>query len=249
MSPSNSNATADVVSETFTLDGQLVLLKTADRLDVGDIASGDGLINTLMFRTVDAPRMTRTAAGNVGIGLMEPSARLHVAGAGGNIAAELRGGLRLESSGDQAIADIRHQNNGSAETTDRVTYFLQGSSLPTAGWAFRETDGGDGTSSTVMKIQSNGNVGIGTTSPSAKLHVSGNVAVDGNIAAKYQDVAEWVDATDALPAGSVVSIAGGARDAVRASTNAYDTGSRGRRFAATRRCAWRAWPGALARRP
>lgn len=49
-----------------------------------------------------------------------------------------------------------------------------------------------------------GNVGIGTTTPSATLHVAGDLKIDGNIAAKYQDVAEWVEAVGALPPGTVV---------------------------------------------
>src|SRR5260370_15119030 len=55
-----------------------------------------------------------------------------------------------------------------------------------------------------------GNVGIGTTTPSTKLHVvgdgtvTGNLTVTGNIAAKYQDVAEWVPAREQISAGTVV---------------------------------------------
>jgi len=37
-----------------------------------------------------------------------------------------------------------------------------------------------------MVIQDTGNVGIGTTSPQARLHVVGDVRIDGNIAAKFQ---------------------------------------------------------------
>jgi hypothetical protein len=73
------------------------------------------------------------------------------------------------------------------------------------------------------------NVGIGTTTPTAKLHVvgdgkvTGNLTVDGNIAAKYQDVAEWVPASEQVPAGTVVVLDPTISNQVIASTQAYDT--------------------------
>ena len=66
-----------------------------------------------------------------------------------------------------------------------------------------------------------GNVGIGTTTPTYKLHVVGNVYVDGTITARYQDVAEWVRARYALPAGTVVVAEKGG--VVNASKKSYDT--------------------------
>jgi hypothetical protein len=74
-------------------------------------------------------------------------------------------------------------------------------------------------------------VGIGTTTPNAafKLHVAGNayvtgyLTVDGNIAAKYQDVAEWVPATGTIPAGSVVVLDTEQSNHVLPSSRAYDT--------------------------
>ena len=63
---------------------------------------------------------------------------------------------------------------------------------------------GSGTSR--LAIRQNGNVGIGIASPESKLHVNGNVKVEGNIGAKYQDVAEWVPASGPLSAGTVVVI-------------------------------------------
>src|SRR5437762_528645 len=68
-----------------------------------------------------------------------------------------------------------------------------------------------------------GNVGMGTASPATKLHVIGKVTVSGNIAAKYQDVAEWVPAKRQIPAGTVVALDPEQANLVIPSTRAYDT--------------------------
>lgn len=70
-----------------------------------------------------------------------------------------------------------------------------------------------------------GNVGIGTTTPNSnyKLDVNGSIYVSGNINAKYQDVAEWVPATHALPPGTVVTLDPTKSNHVEASSQAYDT--------------------------
>ncbi|HEV2765666.1 MAG TPA: hypothetical protein VGV38_21965 [Pyrinomonadaceae bacterium] len=68
-----------------------------------------------------------------------------------------------------------------------------------------------------------GNVGVGAPSPAAKLHVAGDIRVDGNIAAKYRDVAEWVPSTQQLAAGTVVVLDAERTNHVLASSRSYDT--------------------------
>ncbi len=80
-----------------------------------------------------------------------------------------------------------------------------------------------------MIVRANGNVGIGNTSPTEKLHVtgnikvSGNIDVGGNINAKYQDLAEWVESSQELPAGTVVVLDSSKSNQVVASTQSYDS--------------------------
>jgi hypothetical protein len=74
-----------------------------------------------------------------------------------------------------------------------------------------------------------GDVGIGIATPSAKLHVAGNIIATGSITgatvigAVYQDVAEWVPAAEHLQPGTVVVVDKRTGNTVRASMTAYDT--------------------------
>jgi len=74
-----------------------------------------------------------------------------------------------------------------------------------------------------------GNVAIGIGTPTTPLHVfgngtvTGNLTVGGNIAAKYQDMAEWVFSAERLLTGTVVVLDSNKSNQVIASTQAYDT--------------------------
>jgi hypothetical protein len=141
-------------------------------------------------------RMRIDASGNVGVGTTTPSDPMQVDSASG-------WGVRIRYTGDGQY--LRLSSN-------------QISSFTSAG-AGRD----------LYLNPAGGNVGIGTATPTAKIHVAGdgkftgNLVVDGNIAAKYQDVAEWVESSQSLSAGTVVVLDHTRTNQVVASAKAYDT--------------------------
>ena len=146
---------------------------------------------------------------------------------GGNVYVKLGG-----SSYSNTAGVFMNGNVGIGTTAPGHTLQVETAAAGQAAGFFRNLDGGQdvhvrlanaavvGTAAVFM----GGNVGIGTETPdsSAKLHVVGSIKVDGNINAKWQDVAEWVDARGRLQAGTVVVIAEG-EDVVQASQKDYDT--------------------------
>ena len=75
-----------------------------------------------------------------------------------------------------------------------------------------------------MNANTTGQVVIAPTGATGtKLTVNGDINVTGNINAKYQDVAEWVPATEAMEPGTVVVVKADARNTVTPSAYAYDT--------------------------
>lgn len=81
----------------------------------------------------------------------------------------------------------------------------------------------------LVLFKQGGNVGIGTGSPTMKLDVNGNtlirgdITVNGNIAAKYQDVAEWVPVTETMSPGTVVVLNPRKVNEVMPAMRSYDT--------------------------
>ena len=118
----------------------------------GNVTLGDASTDTL---NVGNGGLVKDASGNVGIGTGSPTTKLDVVGSGD-------GELRLRAGSDAALIF--------SETTANKNWKIK----PSGGdlyWQYSATAYNSGYSS-LMVLQASGNLGIGTTSPAAKLTVS-----------------------------------------------------------------------------
>jgi hypothetical protein len=123
------------------------------------------------------------------------------------------------------LGTISFRNLSWSQGANIASFATESHSASAAGANLRFFTTPNGSTSTVDRliINQDGYVGIGTTNPSSKLEVNGDVTVSGNISAKYQDIAEWVDSSVELEPGPVVVVDDGRLNAVLASSSAYDT--------------------------
>jgi hypothetical protein len=178
----------------------------------------------IVFSTSNTEKARLDASGNFGIGTAAPAAKLDVNGS-----ATFSGATTVAGRGTFSIDDSNRLNlsmfnpfivnaptlmvRGGVESVDN---YLGMRFSPTNSLTVYVPSSGNA-------YFNQGNVGIGTSTPVSKLHVAGDVRVDGNISAKYQDVAEWVPTTQKLGAGTVVVLDRQKSNQVLASVSAYDT--------------------------
>jgi hypothetical protein len=208
--------------------------------------------------TTNGNNINNTNSGHVGVGTVSPSSRLTIVGpvqngvytvqidsTAGGMAGSQHGILLIGTTATTYLTAGATTINGSAphlniNGADNTNFT---STLGNTGGFGRvlRLRSSSGTTVPVLQVEgnaggtvslsalANGNVGIGTGSPSSKLHVlgdgtiTGNLTVSGNLAAKYQDVAEWVESSQDLEPGTVVVIDSTKPNQVIASVQAYDS--------------------------
>jgi hypothetical protein len=146
-----------------------------------------------IFSTLDVA--TFTADGRLGIGTTSPETALHVAG---------------EITMGGASADMRWQPRSGTGNT-MIAYNPNGTDLR----FFSSSD--------VLTITATGRVGVNTSTPAYALDVNGVIHATQVIGATYQDVAEWVPASEPMGPGTVVVLQRDASNQVMPSATAYDT--------------------------
>ncbi|MER0440440.1 hypothetical protein [Emticicia sp. W12TSBA100-4] len=133
----------------------------------------------MIFQTDGTNRMLIGATGRIGINTITPAARLHIfngnSGVGGTPADE----LIIENSANNYIQMMNPQTN------EAGLLFGLPSSLVSGGIIYNNASSGaldfrTNNNQTQVRINNSGNVGIGTTTPTAKLDVNGTAKIGTN---------------------------------------------------------------------
>jgi len=168
---------------------------------------------------------THNPAANIGVGTTNPDTKLTLVGAE-TFRYNPNPGARLLDFDFNHFWNAVQSRNGAAMRIDLRWDLGQ----PAFTWMIRQQNEAipGGTETVKMVLDANGNLGIGTVSPSNKLEVVGNAFVSGtlsggNIQAKYQDVAEWVPSEEQIPAATVVVLDLERPNHVQMSSTAYDS--------------------------
>jgi len=187
-------------------------------------------------------RLTVTQAGSVGIGTGTPGYKLDVQGGSINTSQNLciNGDCKsswssIASQWTTGSGSINYSGGSVGVGISSPLYTLDVNGGLNGFRAKAATTSSNDTiatfeNSTAIKmiVRGNGNVGIGTTTPAKPLDVVGDINASGtitggNIQAKYQDVAEWVESSQELAPGTVVVLDSTKSNQVIASTQAYDS--------------------------
>jgi hypothetical protein len=150
-------------------------------------------LDTLGFSTNGTSRMVIDSSGKVGVGTASPSQRLHVIGNGivsGTVSAGDGGLGFVNTSSYNALVAM----NSTFGAGSNVVIQLGRSNANNDSWFIVHAHVGNGSISNSFNIApygnasfftilASGNVGLGTTAPSQRLHVVGNIFATGDIVA------------------------------------------------------------------
>lgn len=167
----------------------------ADRgifLKSGTAATGVSLVGTntanrhLGLAPGDTEKVRITSTGNVGIGTDNPSQKLQINDFSAKTVTPLVLRNYATGSGNTkvriALQGITASGQGAVATIQSISGTDAGGSNANndSGLQFIVTNSGAGTENIAMTVNTNGNVGVGTTGPTAKLEVNGNSTFNGS---------------------------------------------------------------------
>jgi hypothetical protein len=175
---------------------------TATRFNpTSSTATGNGMFlpttNALGFSTNGFERVRIRSDGNVGYGTTNPVSLLHI---------EAAGGTTLASSDQFRVSSGVSGNRAEFHLTDNITSDGYISFKPSSTAASRYLEITTNGSAGGIIVDGNGNVGIGTTSPTEKLHVVGNARITGAYSVTTGSAANVFVTTDGVLQRSTSSI-------------------------------------------
>jgi hypothetical protein len=210
---SSPNFTLDVEGSTGIKEGSRLVWHDGSGNAAADIYADAS--DNLVFRNTssNSERMRIDSSGNVGIGTSSPDSILHLSESDNNSATTgfSNGGLQIENtditSGSWTQLHLKANSKDAhirLDNTGLLSIF------------------NDDVTAAVMAIDSSGNVGIGTSSPAAKLDVNGTLACDGFTSTGIDDnatsTAITIDASENVGIGVVPSDTHAAFDTIEFNT-------------------------------
>jgi hypothetical protein len=172
--------------------------------------------NDFLIKTNGSERMRVMTGGNVGIGFAVPLTRVDVAGTAQVLNGARRVMRLLDDTTMAAGVGAGLDLGGKSDATTYVPFANVKGLKSTA-------TSGDASGKLVLAVNVAGTVTDKVTVDSTGLSVTGDINATGNIAAKYQDVAEWVPATTHMEPGTVVVLNRERQNEVMPSERSYDT--------------------------